>query len=80
VQVVAIYRLLENAAFDPARVSIMVEAYECACRELNLTCNKNDPLTEILARKILEITQAEAEPDAKRVCQQSLQELGISRH
>jgi hypothetical protein len=76
----AIYRLLENAAFDPAKVAVMVEAYECACRELNLTCAHSDPLTEMLARKIVEIAQAEAEPDAKRICEQSIKELGVLRH
>jgi hypothetical protein len=76
----AIYRLLENAAFDPAKVAVMVEAYECACRELNLACAQSDPLTELLARKIVEITQAETEPDARRICEQSIKELGASRH
>jgi hypothetical protein len=76
----AIYRLLENAAYDPARISVMIEAYECACKELNLTCNRNDALTELLAHKILEITQAEAEPDAQVICRHAIQELGIARH
>jgi hypothetical protein len=77
---VAIYRLLENSAFDPARVSVMIEAYECACRELELSGSRNDQITELVAKKIVEIAQAEIELDSKRICEQSLQQLGISRH
>jgi len=76
----AIYRLLENAAFDPNKVAVMVEAYECACKELDLTCSRNDPLTELLARKIIELTQAETDPDPKRICERSIKELGVSQH
>jgi hypothetical protein len=75
---VAIYRLLENSAFDPDRIKVMIEAYECACRELDLVNNKTDPLTEIVARKIVEIAQTGAK-DPKFICQQSLQQLGILR-
>ena len=76
----AIYRLLENAAYDPGRVRIMIEAYECACRELNLVGNKTDPITEIIAKKIVELTRDEVEPDPKEICERSLRELGITRH
>ena len=76
----AIYRLLENSAFDPGRIKVMVEAYECACRELELTGARNDVLTEIIAKKIVEIAQSEVETDPKYICERSLQELGISRH
>jgi hypothetical protein len=75
---VAIYRLLENSAFGPERISVMVKAYECACRELDLVGNKTDPITELIAKKIIEIAQTGAD-DPKFICNQSLQELGISR-
>ena len=78
--VMAIYRLLANAAYDPSKVRVMIEAYECACRELNLVGNKTDPLTEIVAKKIVELTQAELEADPKEICERSLRELGITRH
>lgn len=77
--VVAIYRLLANSAFDPSKVTVMVEAYECACRALDLSGNRTDRLTELVAKKILEIAQGEAEPDAKSICERSLEELGIAR-
>jgi hypothetical protein len=77
---VAIYRLLENSAFDPGRIKVMVEAYECACRQLALSGARTDALTEVVARKIVEIAQSEVETDPKYICERSLQELGISRH
>ena len=77
---VAIYRLLANAAFDPAKVSVMIEAYECACKALDLIGAKTDPLTELVAKKIVEITQSEVEPDAQAICDRSLQALGITKH
>jgi hypothetical protein len=75
----AIYRLLEKSAFDPDKISIMVAAYECACRELDLVGNKTDPLTEIIARKVVEIAQTGAN-DPKFICEKAIQELGTSRH
>jgi hypothetical protein len=78
--VVAIYRLLANAAFDPDKVRVMIEAYECACRELELSGDRTDQLTELVAKKIIEIAQAEIKADPQFICRQSLQELGISKH
>jgi hypothetical protein len=47
----AIYRLLEKGAYDPRKVRVMIDAYECACRELNLAGNKTDRITEIVAKR-----------------------------
>jgi hypothetical protein len=77
---VAIYKLLADAAYEPDRVRLMVEAYECACRELELAGNKTDIITEIVAKKIVEIAQAEIDADAQVICDRSLEELGITRH
>lgn len=76
----AIYRLLENSAYDPEKVRVMIDAYECACRELNLQGNKTNPITEIIAKKIIELTQADLEGDPQIICERSLRELGITRH
>ena len=57
----------------------MIEAYECACRELKLAGNLTDQLTEMVAQKIVEIArEGETDPDA--ICNRSLQELGVSGH
>jgi len=49
-----IYRLLQNGAFGPEATKAMGAAFEDALRELNLT-DRNDPIAEILALKIIEI-------------------------
>lgn len=75
----AIYRLLQNSAFDPDKISVMVEAYERACRELELVGDRNDQLTELVAKKIVEIAQTGV-LDPKFICERSLQELGITTY
>lgn len=52
----AIYRLLQNSAFGPEEIERMTTAYEDALRILGLT-DRADPMTEILAKKIVEIAQ-----------------------
>jgi len=62
----AIYRLLQNSAFGPDEINFMTTAYEDALRALGLT-DRADPMTEILARKIIEIAQT-GERDPARIC------------
>jgi hypothetical protein len=51
-----IFRLLQNAVFGPEEIKRLTTAYEDALRILGLT-DRADPMTEILARKIIEIAQ-----------------------
>ena len=53
----AIYRLLQNSAFEPEQVQEMTRAYESVCAALGLTERRTDPFTEIVARAIIEIAQ-----------------------
>jgi hypothetical protein len=53
----AIYRLLKFFAFDPEEITCMTAAYEDALRLLQLA-NRQDPITELVAKKIIEVTQA----------------------
>jgi hypothetical protein len=69
----AIYRLLQGAVFDDKAVKAMTTAYEAALVELKLA-DRNDPLTETIARKIVEIAQT-GERDPERLCQRALAEL-----
>jgi hypothetical protein len=48
-----INRLLDNAAFDPAAIAALRDAYESACTALQLA-DGADPLTEAVAKKIIE--------------------------
>jgi hypothetical protein len=72
----AIYRLLQNAAFEPAAIQVMTAAYEDACRVLRLA-DRTDPLTELVAKKIIEIAQT-GERDPIRLRQRALGDLGVS--
>jgi hypothetical protein len=70
---VAIYLLLERAAFDDRAVKAMTTAYEVALRELRLA-DRADPCTEIIARKIIERART-GERDPKRLCELTLKEI-----
>ena len=61
----AIYRLFQKSAFGPEEIERMTTAYVEALRALGLT-NRADPMTEILARKIIEIAQT-GERDPMRI-------------
>jgi hypothetical protein len=71
----AIYRLLQEAAFSPEDIGRMTAAYEAALRLLRLT-DRTDPVTEIVAKKIIEVTRS-GEHDPPRICARALKELGI---
>ncbi len=47
-----IHRLLQNHAFDPDTIAVMVIAFEDVLRELGLV-DRADPATEIVAKKII---------------------------
>jgi hypothetical protein len=71
----AIYRLLQNSAFGPEQVDRMTTAYEDVLRILGLS-NRTDPLTEIVAKKIIEIAQT-GERDPLRIRSRAIADLGI---
>jgi hypothetical protein len=71
----AIYRLLQGTAFSPEDVSRMTAAYEAALRLLQLT-DRTDPVTEIVAKKIIEVAR-NGERDPPHICARALKELGI---
>ena len=47
-------RLLNDAAFGPEEVRVLNQAYDSALRALYLI-DRNDPITEIVARKVIEL-------------------------
>lgn len=69
----AIYRLLQHAAFGPEEIERMTTAYEDALRELRLS-DRTDPLTEIVAKKIIEIAQT-GERDPARIRAKAIEAL-----
>src|SRR5262249_39427735 len=72
----AIYRFLQNAAFAPEDIAPLVAAYEDCLRTLKLS-DRSDPITQVLAKKIIEIAQTGIR-DSARLGRLALEELGVS--
>jgi hypothetical protein len=51
-----IKRLLDSGSFEADEIEVLNEAYEKALRALYLV-DRNDPLTEIVAKKVIEISR-----------------------
>lgn len=73
----AIHRLLREASFGPDEIGRMTAAYEEALRVLRLT-DRNDPITDILARKIIEVART-GESDPSQICRQAIGALGPNK-
>jgi hypothetical protein len=67
-------RLLHNAGFEPEIIEVMSAAFEEACRKLGLSETADDPLREMVARKIIECAQT-GERDQARLCDCALNAL-----
>jgi hypothetical protein len=52
----AIYRILQNSPLSPEDINRLGAAYEATLKALGLA-DRNDQLTELVARKIIEIGQ-----------------------
>jgi hypothetical protein len=72
----AIYRLLQNSAFAPEDISRLVAAYEDCLHILNLA-DRSDPITKLLAKKIIEIGQTGMR-DPVQIGRLALKEIGIA--
>ncbi len=72
----AIYRLLQNSAFAPEDIAPLVEAYEHCLRSLKLS-DRSDPITEMVAKKIIEIAQTGIR-DSAQLGRLALREIGVS--
>jgi hypothetical protein len=71
-ETLAIYRMLQGGAFDDRAVKAMGMAYEAALRELRLS-DRNDPRTDVIARKIIACAQG-GELDPARLCELALED------
>jgi hypothetical protein len=70
----AIYRLIRESVFEPEAIERMTAAYENVLKVLQLT-DRADPITELVARKIIEFARA-GENDPERLCQRTVDALG----
>ena len=73
----AIYRIFKTMAFEPEAIARMSVAYEEALRLLKLA-DRQDPITELVARKIIDVAD-NGERDPVKICEQALRALGIAR-
>ena len=69
-----IVRFLEGNSFDPESLQVIVAAYEEARQALGLV-DRSDPLTETVARKIIEVAKT-GERDPKVIRQRAIDDLG----
>jgi hypothetical protein len=73
---VAIYRLFNREVFSASEQARLAAAYECALEKLHLK-DRDDPVTELLAEKIMDVFKA-GDHDPQRVCETVLRQLGMS--
>jgi len=74
---VAIYRLIASGTFGPDEIKAMAAAYEGALIDLQLI-DRNDPLTELIAKAIVNVT-ATGERDPEKIKERALNALGLRR-
>ena len=72
----AIYRLIAIGTFGPDEIKAMAAAYEAALGNLKL--DREDPLTELIAKSIVNVT-ATGERDPETIKERALNALGIRR-
>ena len=70
----AIYKLIQNYAFEPADIERLAMAYEQTLRALRLK-ERNDPITQLVAEKIVAIGRLGIE-DPAEISKLALEELG----
>jgi len=59
----------------PEEIKRLVTAYEQTLKAIHLV-NRNDPITEIVAKKIIEIAQTGVK-DPGQISQQAIKDLGV---
>jgi hypothetical protein len=72
---VAIHRLLQNVALGPEEIDRLSKAYEQALRTIGVK-ERGDPLTELIAKKIIEIGKTGLKDPAK-ISAQAIKELRL---
>lgn len=72
----AIRKHIRERAFTPDEVERLTAAYEGALATLQIT-DRNDPLTEEIARKIIEVSDSDGQCTAAILYARALAELGL---
>ncbi len=66
---------LKNLVLSPEEIRPMTAAYEQALQKLGLI-DQADPITEVIAKKIIEVVQT-GERNPARISRRALLELGV---
>jgi hypothetical protein len=72
----AIYKLIANGSFGPNEIEVMSAAYESALVNLGIA-NRDDPITELIAKAIVNVATGEREPQL--IEQRAINALGVRR-
>jgi hypothetical protein len=70
-----IYRLLQNLPMGPDEINRMTTAFENALRTVGIE-DRNDPMAEMIAKKIVEIAQTGVR-DPAEISAQAISTLGM---
>lgn len=70
-----IRRMLQNTPMGPEQIARLVAAYEQTLRRLSLK-DRDDPLTELVARKTIEVAQTGVR-DPAEISKLAIKELGL---
>jgi hypothetical protein len=70
-----IYRLLQNVPMGPEDIRRLTTAYEQTLRTIGLV-DRNDPIAEMIAKKIIEIAQTGVK-DPAQLSALAIKEIGI---
>ena len=73
---VTIHRLFARSALGPDEIAVLVAAYEQTLLKLDLV-DRDDPITQLVAKKIIEIGQTGLK-DPAQISARAIEELGIS--
>jgi hypothetical protein len=71
----AIYRLLQNSPLGPDELKRLTDAYERTLIALRLK-DRDDPLTQIIAKKIIEVGQTGLK-DPAQISARAIEQLGL---
>jgi hypothetical protein len=69
--------LIASGTFGPDEIKAMAATYEGALIDLHLI-DRNDPLTELIAKAIVNVT-ATGERDPEKIKERALNALGVRR-
>jgi hypothetical protein len=70
-----IYRMLKGSPLEPELIRSLEAAYEKTLRKIGLV-DRDDPITEMIARKIVEIAQTGVQ-DPAQLSAMAIKEIGV---